>query len=102
MLLPTVRAALVTVPRCLRRSCRVEDGVVTLRRRDVSVHRTRSILVVLMPSLWRARLTRDTMFSTPFRSSEKPTSCANSKLRSSIVAWGGDDFFLVALAALLF
>ena len=67
MLLSITRVALSTVSRCFRRSCRVDVGVVMPRTRRVSVHRIFSTLTLLMPSLWRALLTEDTMLSASLR-----------------------------------
>ena len=80
----------------------MEVGAVTPRRRRVSVHWSYSTLVLLMPSLWRTRFVRDTMFSVSFRQSLNPVSWGSSKVLSPIVATkGGDGFFLLALLALL-
>ena len=78
----------------------MEVGEVTPRIRQVPVQRTRSTLVLLMPALWRARLTRDVMFSESFGLSLNPVSWESSKVRSSMAATGaGGDFFLLALVA---
>ena len=65
--------------------------------RRVSVHRVRSTLVLLMPALWRARLIRDVMFSVSFGLSLNPVLWGSSKVRSSMAATVGEDFFLLAL-----
>ena len=67
MLLSLNQAASSTVSRCLRRSCKVDVGVVAPRIQPVSVRRIRSTLTPLMPSLWRARLIEDMTFSTLLR-----------------------------------
>ena len=81
MLLFDTQVALSTISRCLRRSCRVEVGVVAPRIRQVSVHRILSTLTPLMPPLWRARLTEDMVFQASLRFSLICLPWTNSKLR---------------------
>ena len=81
--------------------CRVEAGEVMLRTRPVSVQRSRSTLTSRMASLWSARLTAETMFSTTRERSLVGLIRTSSKLRWSTVGAGG-AVFLGLLVALLF
>ena len=81
MLPSTEWAALRTVSRCSRRSCKEEVGVVVPKRWPASVHLALLDLALLMPCWWRARLTVDVTLSALFRESFVGLPKTSSKLR---------------------
>ena len=102
MSLMTVLAARSTMSRCCRRSWREEVGEVVPMSLALSVHRTRSTLVSLMPFWWRARLMADVTLAVSLGVRRDTPACTNSKVRWSMVGCGlATGYFFEALLAFL-
>ena len=68
----------------------------------LSVHRTRSTLVSLMPFWWRARLVADVTLAVSLGVRRDTPACTNSKVRWSMVGCGlATGYFFEALLAFL-
>ena len=68
----------------------------------LSVHRTRSTRVSLMPFWWRARLMADVTLAVSLGVRRDTPACTNSKVRWSMVGCGlATEFFFEALLAFL-